>query len=260
MGKQFGSCWSQWLSGSLSLAGLSLRRLVWSRQTVVSLFLLGFGSLVVIAWSLNDDRTAERFTEQILLPLYVSFLLPIFCLCYAASSIAGDREDQTLVFLLVTPLPRPAIYTAKYVSALLLTLVWTLGAMAILCQFAGRAGREAFVLFWPAVLWSTLAYVGLFCLFSVVLHRATIVALAYSVFLETLLGNMPGTIKRLAISFYTQCLIFDAGIPVGLDPSGTRPPGLFLPVTGQTAHWVLWVVAVGMFVASLCLFQRREYS
>jgi len=241
------------------MAGLSLRRLAWSRQTMVSLLLLGLASLAVIAWSLHHDRTVEALTEQILLPLYVSFLLPIFCLCYAAAAIAGDREDQTLVFLLVTPLPRPAVYAAKYATALVLTLVWTLGAFAVLCRLAGAAGQDAFRLFWPAMLWSTLAYVGLFCLFSAAFRRATIVALTYSLFLETLLGNMPGTVKRVAVCFYTQCLIYDAGSPLGLGPAGSRNPELFLPVSGQTAWLVLCVLAVGLFFAGMWLFCRREY-
>jgi len=227
---------------------------------MISLLLLCFASLAVVAWSLHRDRTVGAFTEQILLPLYVSFLLPIFCLCYAAASIAGDREDQTLAYLLVTPLPRPAVYTAKYATAMLLTSVWTLGTMAILCRLAGPAGRSAFRLFWPAVLWSTLAYVGLFHLFSAAFRRATIVALTYSLFLETFLGNMPGMVKRVAVSFYTQCLIYDAAAPLGLGPAGSHNPGLFLPVTGRTAWLVLCVLAGGLFLAGMWLFCRREYA
>ena len=69
-----------YLPGCLHLAAVSLRRLLWSRHTMVSLLLLVFAVLVVVAWSLRRERTPREFTEQIFLPLYVSFLLPMFCL------------------------------------------------------------------------------------------------------------------------------------------------------------------------------------
>jgi ABC-type transport system involved in multi-copper enzyme maturation permease subunit len=247
------------LRSCLYLAGVSFRRLVKSRQTMVSLLLLAFAVLAVIAWSLRRERTALEFTEEILLPVYVSFLLPVFCLCYGTASICGDREERTLVYLLVTPLPRPLIHLAKFVAALLLTLAWTLGGMAILCRMAGPAGREPFQCFWPAALCATLAYVSLFHLFSVVFYRATIIALAYALFLETFVGNMPGIVKRLAITFYTRCLIFDAGSPLGIEPAGGQNPGLYLPVSGQTAYLVLWVLAGILFLLGTLLFSRREY-
>ena len=120
------SVWRQRLAGGVFLAGLSFRRLIRSRQTLVSGMLLGFAVLATLAWSLRRDRIGQRFPEpgefteqkklieQILIPIYVSFLLPVFCLCFGTASIAGDRDERTLAYLLVSPLPRPLIYTAKY--------------------------------------------------------------------------------------------------------------------------------------------------
>jgi ABC-type transport system involved in multi-copper enzyme maturation permease subunit len=226
---------------------------------MVSLLLLAFAVLAVIAWSLRRERDALEFTEEILLPVYASFLLPIFCLCYGAASISGDREERTLVYLLMTPLPRPLIHLAKFSAALVLTLTWTLGGMAILCRIAGPAGWESFERFWTAALWSTLAYVSMFHLFSVLFYRATIIALAYALFLETFVGNMPGIVKRVAITFYTRCAIFDAGSQLGMGPAGGRNPELYLPVSGQTACLVLWGTAGILFLLGTVLFSRREY-
>jgi ABC-type transport system involved in multi-copper enzyme maturation permease subunit len=253
------NCQTRPLSSCAYLTGVSLRRLFTSRQTVVSLLLLGFAVLVAIAWSLRRDRTPVEFVEQILLPAHISFLLPIFCLCYGAASISSDREEQTLVYLLVTPLPRPLIYCGKYSAALVLALSWTLGSMAILCQVAGSAGWGPFRHFWPAVLLATLAYVSLFHLLSAVFRRATIIALVYTLFLEVVLGNMPGIVKRVAITFYTRCLIFDAGESFGVGPAGGQNPALFLPVSGQTAWVVLCVLAVTLFLLGMWQFSRREY-
>ena len=121
---------------------------------------------------------------------------------YATAGIAADREEQTLVYLLVSPMPRPLIYCAKCSASLLLAVAWTMGGMTLMCWLGGEAGRAAWHVLWPGVMWSTIAYVALFLLFGVMFRRATIVALAYALFIETLIGNMPGIAQRLAISLH----------------------------------------------------------
>jgi ABC-2 type transport system permease protein len=247
------------IRGSLHLASLSAYRMARSRQTIVNALLLLFALIAAYAWSLNETKSTERFLKEIVLPIYISFLLPVFSLCYASAGIASERQERTLVYLLSTPLNRSLIYAAKFAAAVLLTLAWNLIGLAAIGRVAGPAGWEAFVRFWPVVLWSSLAYTSLFHLFSASLRRATIVSVGYALFLETFLGNMPGIVKRVAISFYAQCLIFDMGADLGLGPAGGNNPALFLPVSGVTAQVTLWCVAAVLFLAGLVIFCRREY-
>ena len=249
----------RWVSDTLFLARLSMCRTVRSRQTVVCALLLAFAAASVTAWSLRHGRTSQQLVEELLLPVYVSLLLPLFCLCYASPAVAADREDRTLAYLLATPLPRPLIFTAKYAAAMGLALGWSLGVWAGLAWLAGPVGRAVVWVFFPAAVISTASYTGLFCLFSVLFRRATIAALVYAVFLEALFGNMPGVVKRLAISFYTQCLILDAGKPLGLNALAGRSPELFMPVSGSTAWTVLGIATILFFAAGVWLFSRQEY-
>jgi ABC-type transport system involved in multi-copper enzyme maturation permease subunit len=246
--------------GGFYLAGLSAWRMFRSRQTIINTLLLIMALLVAYAWSLHETKTTERFVREVILPIYVSFLLPVFSLCYASVGIASERQEQTLVYLLGTPLSRATIYLAKFVAALVLVLTWNMAGFAALGRVAGPAGWEACTRFWPAVFWASLAYTCLFHLFSVSLRRATVVSVAYALFLETFLGNMPGIVKRVAISFYTQCVFFDMGRDIGLGPAGGRNPALFLPVSGEAAQVVLWIVAAGLFGVGLLVFCRREYT
>ena len=156
------------LSATWYLFVVSLRRLVRSRQTMVSLLLLGFAALAVAAWAMRRERTAAQFTEEVFLTLFTSLLVPIFCLSYGTAGIASDREERTLVYLLVAPLPRPLVFLAKAFASLVPALVWTMGSLALLCRLAGKPGLETWPAVWPSVLWSTVAYVALFLLFSVV--------------------------------------------------------------------------------------------
>jgi hypothetical protein len=136
------------LAACLQVFRLSLRRQFFTRQTIVMLVLLGLAVLITYLWSLPkpwhpDSRTSAELARQILLPLYMGFLLPVICLGYASAAIADERTDETLVYLLTTNIPRPLVYLSKYAAALLLTLGMALGGLAALCLVPGEIGREA---------------------------------------------------------------------------------------------------------------------
>ena len=114
------------LAACLQVFRLSLRRQFFTRQTIVMLVLLGLAVLITYLWSLPkqwhpDPRTSAELARQIVLPLYMGFLLPVICLGYASAAIADERTGETLVYLLTTNIPRPLVYLSKYAAALLLT-------------------------------------------------------------------------------------------------------------------------------------------
>ena len=245
---------------SLYLLRISTRRLFWSRQTMICLLLLCFATVAVVAWSMRRERSPADFIEQIFLTVYVSFLLPMFCLSFGTAGIASDVEDRTLVYLLVTPIPRPWIFAAKSAASLVMSLAWTMTSLILLCYLSGKPGREALLVIWPGIFWSTLAYVSLFQLISVLFRRATILALAYALFLETFIGNIPGIVKRLAVSYYTKCLLFDASTEFGIQAAGPFDPILFLPISGDAAQMALCLISGGLWLAGLLIFTFREYA
>lgn len=197
------------------------------------------------------------FSNWVVFSIFLGFLLPIWSLSFATEAVGGERESRTLVWLLTRPLPRWSIYLAKFVAVLPWCLALNLGGFAILCLLGSEPGRLALRLFWPAVLGGTLAFCSLFHLMSALFRRAAVLSLVYAFFLEWVLGNMPGTMKRISISFYARCLMFEAGEPYGLQPDR---PAIYLPVSGATA----WVVLLGMTVAFLLMgmvvFSRSEYQ
>ena len=190
------------------------------------------------------------------MPVFVAALLPIYCLCYASGTVSSERSDGTLVYLLTSSLYRPLIYTAKFIAASLVTLLWTIGTFALMAYFAKPDGWQVFDKFWPSITLATLAYVSLFHLFSVVFQRSTIISLLYAIFLEILFSNMPGTAKRITVLFYTRCSLFDAGSEFGIAPEN---PEIFLPVSGGAATAALWIATVALFSLGAWVFMRKEY-
>jgi ABC-type transport system involved in multi-copper enzyme maturation permease subunit len=196
------------------------------------------------------------FANWIVFGVFVSFLLPIWSLSFATDALGGEREARTLVWLLHLPMPRPLIYLAKFIALLPFCMGLNLGGFALLCLAAGRAGYPALHLFWPAVLLGTLAFCALFHLMGALLRRAAVVAIVYSFFLETILGNMPGFMKRVSIGFYTRCMMFEEARAYSIQP---EKPSIYVPVSGQTAQWVLAALTVLFLGIGMVVFSRMEY-
>jgi ABC-type transport system involved in multi-copper enzyme maturation permease subunit len=236
---------------------VSLRRQFFSRQTLISGVLTILCTLIVVGWRMQEEPSVRKFAEGVVVLVHSAFLLPIFAICYGTSGIGAEREDRTLVYLLITPLPRPLVYLAKFAAATLLVLAWTSVSLAMMCWVARPWGEEAMRLFWPSLLLGGVAYASLFHTLGAAFRRGTIISLAYAFFLEGLLGAMPGIVKRVAVSFYVSCMIYDAGADHGVGP--IVAPEMFLPVRGGTAAIVLLALAAGLCAIGLVVFTRREY-
>ncbi len=145
---------------------------------------------------------------------------------------------------------------AKFAATLPLVFGLVIGSYWLYCQLAGEVGQTAFPLYLPALVAMTAAYVCLFHLFAVAFRHSTIIALIYALFMELLLGNLPGIVKRVAVNYYGRSIMYDAGASEGL----ARPdPRWFEPLSSQTAAWALaWIAVVGLLLA-IVIFSRREY-
>jgi ABC-type transport system involved in multi-copper enzyme maturation permease subunit len=203
-----------------------------------------------------EDSGLHVFTRSIVFSIFVSFLLPVWSLSFATESFGGEREGNSLIWLLTRPLPRWSVYLAKFVAMLPWSLGLNLGGFVLLCLAGGKPGLQALALFWPAVFWGTMAFSALFLLIGACFRRPAVVAVLYSFFLETLLGNMPGYLKRVSINFYVRCMMFDVARDHGIPPDN---PTVFLPVDGWTAWLVLVGLTVGLLGLGMYLFTKKEY-
>jgi ABC-type transport system involved in multi-copper enzyme maturation permease subunit len=196
------------------------------------------------------------FSDSVVFALFTTFLLPMWSVAFATEGLGREREAQNLLWVLTRPISRPAIFLAKYVALLPWCLLLNFGGFTLLCLAGGQPGRLALQTYWPAVIWGTLAFSALFHLMAACLRRAAVVALLYAFFLETIMGNMPGHFKRLSISFYTRCLMFDRAHEIGVYP---ERPLWYLPVDGTTAWLFLAGITVASLIAGAIVFTWNEY-
>jgi ABC-2 type transport system permease protein len=247
------------MSACWHLLLLTVRRQLMSRQTLVSLALAVLCCLIVVAETRQRNPTPKKLAEQVLVPIYVAFLIPVLAICYGASAVGGEREDRTLIYLLVTPIPRPLVYLTKGLATMGLVTLWSGLALLILCWFAGENGRPMLSVFLPAGLLGAAAYAALFLMLGAIFRYGTVLSLAYWFFLEVLFGNMPGIIKRISIAFYVRCIVYDAGSDFELGPWRKAAREMFLPVSGQASAITLTCAILSLLAVGVIVFSRREY-
>lgn len=204
-----------------------------------------------------DQSPFWVFTQFMLLPIYLSFLLPIWTLSFAVEALGGERESNSLIWLLSRPLPRPAIYLGKFVALLPWVLGLNLVGFALICYVAGPPGLLALQVFWPVVIWTTLAFAALFHWIGAWFRRPAVIAILYVFFLEIILNLMPGFLKRFSISFYSRCLMFDLARDFGVHPENPRT---YLSVSGPMAQGMLLALTVGLLLLGMILFTRTQYQ
>lgn len=255
------------LRGLAFLGWLTFRRQLAARKTAIAIVLLGMLCLATIVWSRHfhnrfhgedaSQQIVRLFAQAVIMPVYVTGLLPVLSLIYATAALGEERDERTLVYTLIRPLSRYRVYVAKGLGILPMVLLAGLGGYALMCRCAGPEGPILWNLFLPAIARGCIAYTSLFLLFGALFPRPLVFAVCYSFFCETLLGNMPGTIKRLAISYHCRCLMFDSGAPYGIEPASSLQ---FLPISGSAAAWSLDLASVALLAIGAYFFHRKEFN
>jgi ABC-type transport system involved in multi-copper enzyme maturation permease subunit len=252
------------LRGLMQVSLLTMRRQLFARKTIVAIVLVSLMALVAVTWTVrwsqryegNEPKRMESFGSLLIMGPFVTFLLPILCLTYATAAIGEEREERTLVYLLTRPLARWRTYLAKGLGVTPVVVLIVAAAFVLTCLAGGTAGLPLVPSFLPGIVIGALAYTSLFLFIGAVFPKPLVVSIVYALLIETMVGNMPGTLKRISISFHTQCLLYSAGESIEMTP---RNPERFVALPADTSELVLWYLAGSLAVIGAFLFHRREY-
>ena len=206
---------------------------------------------------LQEDYALANFSRVVVGNLFLAFLLPLFTLAYGSAGVGSEREARTLLWLFTRPLPRWAVYLAKWLGG----LPWCVGACALafeaLCLAGGELGQRAGAAYWPTVLGGAAAFGCVFHMVGALFRWPTVVGLVYVFFFETLVGLLPGGLKQFSLNYYLRSLFYNRLTAV--TPT-VRPESLdtYQPAEPGTAWLVLTVVAMVVTVLGAWLFARQE--
>ena len=197
-----------------------------------------------------------NFTRWAIMVGYVGFVLPLFTLSYASAAFGTERESRSLVWLMTRPLPRTAIYLAKFLGTLPWCVMFSLGGFTAMCLAGGNYGKTAFGMYWPAAVIGTVAFAALFHLVGALLRRPVVVGLVYVFFFEALVAALPGSLKLLSLSFYIRSLMYNSASSAGFP---TELLDMIHSVPDRNAWIFLTAAAAGLTGLGMWLFSRLEY-
>lgn len=204
----------------------------------------------------RDDYAFLRFSRWVVFGLFLGFVMPLFALAYASGAIGTEREGRTLLWLSTRPMPRGGIYLAKFLGVLPWCLAVSFLGFAAVCLVGGDVGRQAFRVYLPSILAGTVGLAALFHLIGAVFRRPAVVGLVYVFFFETLVANLPGSLKRLSLNYYIRSMMYDGASSVAVVPEDQLD--VYDPVTPATAWIVLMLASAALTLVGMWWFAKQE--
>jgi ABC-2 type transport system permease protein len=204
---------------------------------------------LIDAFGLNS--LAGSSVEQYLNGKHFSFLWPLMAilmaLSRAGSQLAGEIQDRTMGLLLAMPLPRIAIFAAKYVAGVLTIVVFTALSVFPIIPLASAYGIEThpriLVAMWVLTtlfMWSVYAFGLLVSSFvsqpgRVYALGAAALLVSYMANIVALLSDKVGWLKQVSLFHY-----FDTATVLGTGHIGASAIIVFVAVIVAASAAAAW--------------------
>ena len=174
------------MNKTIRLLTFSLGQLLAGRRLVLIALLVALPLVVPAVFAAGADVEPATFTLELFRQLVLPVLLPVVALTFATSSLGSELRDGTVTNLLLKPIPRPAVLGAKYLAAVVSSLVVLLPAETVghVVAAGGLGSTELLSGMLLATVVGTLAYCALGVLLSLLMARALLVGLAYALLWE----------------------------------------------------------------------------
>jgi len=180
-----------------TVAWISFRALFGRKRAL--LFVIPAVVLIVLALALKGAHgTLSDWPALILGRVGVGAVVPLTALLVGTSVLGSEIDDNSVLHLLATPVPRRDVIVSKIAVAALTTTLFAAVPVLAAGLIAQGPHALAFGCFLGAVLGS-IVYSCLFVLISAAMRHPVIYALAYVALWEALISNLVGGAKYLSI-------------------------------------------------------------
>jgi ABC-2 type transport system permease protein len=219
--------------------------------------------IAALSRTYSGSFEADQLEELLVFGLIPQALIPLTALLFAAGMVNDDIDERTITYLLVRPIPKWLIYLVKAASTVLVTsMLASASTLATLAAIHwGEPGVVETVLKTrgPVVcatsVLSLAAYVPIFGLLSLLVHRSLIIGVVYTVVLEGLLANVDFVARRGTVMYWVRVLwvrrLEIAGGPWSIDPAAA--PSATTALTALLGAGIL-AAAIGAWI-----FSEREF-
>lgn len=195
----------------MPIFGLTLRQFIGGKAIrIVFLFSL-VPAIFSLIYLIDTGTTTQReFVAGIFQEFIAPTLLPIITLILATNALGNEVEDRTMVYLVLKPISRSRIVIEKFVAvAMTATLIlWEGTLLAYLIAMRGDAGDhvDQLLAIFLAQFAGVLGYGALFMAISLIVPRALLTGLIYSLLWESLFGRFIPGIRLISVRHYIQSI------------------------------------------------------
>jgi ABC-2 type transport system permease protein len=208
---------------------LSVREFI-GGKAVRAVFALGLiPALFALIYRINPDvDRPRRFLDDIVIQVMLPSVLPLATLILATGAFGDEIDDRTLPYLVLKPITRIRIVIEKLLASATVSIpiIAIGGLLSWFLVFTDNGGNNTDMLWgiFAATAVGVVLYSAVFLLMSLLIRRAILAAIIYSLVWESVLGRfIPGlrylSIRHVVTSIYTSTLD-------SLGPSGRPDFGL----------------------------------
>jgi ABC-2 type transport system permease protein len=200
---------TQTLFGLLPVSTLTLMQFISGKAIRFVAFFAALPALFGLIYVIGDIiDPPEVFLGDVMLNTVFGTLLPIASLVLATSAFQDEIEDRTMVYLIIKPISRFRIVAEKYLAVTESTILalW-LGAIATWAIASGGDMPDTvqvLVASLVAILVGVTAYSALFIAISLIVPRALVVGILYTLIWESLLSRFIPGVWTLSVRHYVE--------------------------------------------------------
>ena len=208
--------------GLWAIYRLQLRMLLTVGRVLVMAGLGGVAVLIGAVLRGSGRGTGTENATELVAGYGLLLLLPVAALVFASSGLGDLREDGTLVYLWLRPLPRWVAAVASWLAALTITVPITVVPLTLAVVLTGAPSTVTTTTA-GAVALGALAYTAVFGALGLRVKRALMWGLLYVFIWEGFVARASEAASQFAILAYTQSIL-SAGTGEELDLAVIDPP------------------------------------
>ena len=188
------------MNAAMAIVSATLRQIV-DRKRLLLLGALTLSPGLIYYLSTDNLPTASSMLDLFLEAtiFHFSLTVPITALILSAAALGAERRDQTLSFVVLRPIGRLTIASAKLGSAFLAAVALNvLGALMLSAAYGARSGDWSYtaaLLAGSAI--ATVVYTAIFVPLGYLSERSTLIGLAYAFIWE---NGIVGAIGVLGVT------------------------------------------------------------
>jgi ABC-2 type transport system permease protein len=160
----------------------------------------------------SDATSSVDFLDDLFENVIAPTILPLAILVLATNALGNELEDRTMVYLVLKPLSRLRIVMEKFAAVVATStlLLWIGTLLSFIVALRGDSfdNLRMLVAMLIAVFFAVIAYGALFIAVSLLISRALLAGILYSLLWETTFGRFIPGIRLISVRHYVQSIYF----------------------------------------------------